>query len=429
MSLNKSAFEKRVKRRISARSQQFFAVCTPGLTRLCKKEIENLPSPLESIEVIPGGVLFSGLIQSAYEANLMLRSPSRILMRVGQFKAENFRSLKKKLGQIEWELYLKKGAAVNVEVTTKHSRLYHTEAIAQRTQQIIAGHFDRLNPSEYLRAEPSPLISSPSTAHAAAEEVYSDMGFGQTVMIRAENDLFEISLDSSGDLLHKRGIKSHVGRAPLRETLAFAVLQATGYTGEIPLVDGMCGSGSFALEAAMIACNIPPGYYRAFAFETWPSFRSPQWQHMKKKASQQITDYDTPQIHAMDLSGDMVTHLDATIRDLNLLSAISVKQQDFFEFQPQSILSSKSAQNNSNRSQDPKGIVVLNPPYGIRLGDKSDIHALYNAIGRKLASDFKGWRAGIILPEKSLLDLLPTPKNLIPLFHGGLDLYGGIFEF
>ena len=426
MSLNKSAFEKRVKRRITARSQQFFAVCAPGLTRLCKKEIENLPSPLESIEVIPGGVLFSGLIQSAYEANLMLRSPSRILMRIARFKAENFRSLRKKLGQIEWELYLKKGTAVNVEVTTKHSRLYHTEAIAQRTQELITGHFDRLTPSEYLEAESPPLIAAPSRSQETARTPSSDMT--QTVMIRAKDDLFEISLDSSGDLLHKRGIKAHVGRAPLRETLAFAVLQATGYTGKIPLVDGMCGSGSFVLEAAMIACNIPPGYYRSFAFEAWPGFRSAQWQHTKKKASQQIIDHDTPQIHAMDLNRDRVAHLDETIRRLNLSFAISVKQQDFFEFQPHSIGPGRSGQNRPNQSRHPNGIVVLNPPYGIRLGDKSDIHALYNEIGKKLASDFKGWRAGIILPEKSLLDLLPTPKTLIPLFHGGLDLHGGVFQ-
>lgn len=349
---------------------------------------------LNDVEMIPGGVEFTGTVQDCFRANLFLRSPSRIIMRLARFKAENFRSLEKKLALVEWELYLKKSAPVKCEVSTSHCRLYHKDAIAQRAGQSIRSHFDRLSGTD---------CTADSTA-------------GHILMIRGENDFFEISLDSSGDLLHKRGIKREVGAAPLRENLAFAILSATNYSGELPLIDGMCGSGSFALEAAMIACNIPPGYFRSFAFEQWPCFSPAQWNYIKKEASQDMEHFEKPSVFAMDQDDAMVEHLAGALRHVDLLSSIMVMQQDFFALQPETLTQSR-------------GIVVLNPPYGKRIGDKKDIEGLFREIAAKFRSDFKGWRAGVILPDRALMNCFPVSgSSLIPLFHGGLELHAAILQ-
>ncbi len=394
--MKRSRFEKRVKRRITARAHRFFAVCAPGLKRLCHREILALPLDLQDIEMIPGGVEFNGTVQDCYAANLFLRSPSRVIMRMAGFKAENFRTLEKKLALIEWELYLKKSAVVHCEVSTTHSRLYHKDAIAQRVQQVIMAHFSRLSSSDCMTGIP----------------------VQQTLMIRGANDFFELSLDSSGDLLHKRGIKERVGAAPLRETLAFAILSATGYSGNLPLIDGMCGSGSFALEAAMTAGNIPPGHFRSFAFEQWPCFSPAQWNHLKKGASQSIKYFETPFIFAMDQDAAMVGELDKVAHKFNLSSSIMVRKQNFFDIRPDTLTRKK-------------GIVLLNPPYGKRIGDRKASHRFFREISSKLTSDFKGWKAGIILPDKAFMNCFSASSSpsLIPLFHGGLELHAAVLQF
>lgn len=398
--MKKSAFEKRVKRRVSARTHRFFAVCVPGLKRLCHRELVDLPLNLQDIEMISGGVEFTGTIHDCYAANLFLRSPSRIIMRIAGFKAENFRTLEKKLALIEWELFLKKSSTIKCEVSTTHSRLYHKDAIAQRVQQSLMGYFERFSSSDCMTGTPAQ----------------------QTLMIRGEDDNFEISLDSSGDLLHKRSIKKHVGAAPLRETLAFAILNAAGYSGEGTVIDGMCGSGSFALEAAMMAGYIPPGYFRDFAFEHWPCFTKAQWNHLKKEISQEIRQFAAPSIFAMDQDAGMVGHLEEVINEVKLLSSIMVMKQDFFALKPDDLTSNK-------------GIVVLNPPFGKRIGETKNRDDLFRKIAGKLSTDFKGWKAGIILPEKALMNCFSGPGSvgasgsLIPLFHGGLELHGAILQF
>ncbi len=384
--------EKRIKRRITARKQSFFAACSPGLTKLCFREIQGLNQELESLAVVSGGVEFSGRVHDGYLANLCLRSPSRITMEVTRFKAENFRTLEKKLKAVNWELYLVKGAAISFEVSTRQSRLYHKGAIAQRAAAVI---------DDYLKG---PVVSY-------------DSGKTQgrfTLFIRGIRDRFIVSLDSSGDLLYKRGIKKEVGPAPLRENLAFAVLYWAGYTGNEPLVDPMCGSGSFTLEAAMIQRGMPPGWFRQFAFEAWPCFVKKRWNFLKQEAGRQIISEPEPGIFGSDLDGKLLPGLKKGLSHNGLDSGIQLFQNDFFDLDP-------------GKLTREKGVVVLNPPYGRRLGEKKRIKQFYRQIGKKLGSDFKGWRAGLILPGKELLRMLDFKVSLQPIFHGGLELYAAIF--
>ncbi|MFH1153725.1 MAG: RNA methyltransferase [Pseudomonadota bacterium] len=389
-----TALDKRIKRRITARRHTFFAACAPGLSRVCMHELQELSKtlPLDAgtLSMVTGGMEFQGQIHDAYAANLCLRSPSRILMRIKRFRAENFRILEKQLKDMDWELYLKPGVHIAIQASSQQSRLYHGGALAQRARDIIGLQFD----------QPLTDASGDSTGQGAANH---------TIYLRGDKDWFDVSLDTSGELLYRRGIKPDVGAAPLRETLAVAILGMAGYTGEEPLLDPMCGSGTFSLEGVMIRRNIPPGFFRSFAFQDWPCFSQGRWNHMKGAAQALIQQNRDTMIVASDRDASMLSALKATLCTYPLLSGIRVIQQDFFDLAPGHLV-------------ETPGVVVLNPPYGIRLGTREDMGRLYLEIGKKLGRDFRGWKIGVVLPDPGLADRFPFPVCLTPLFHGGLEL-------
>ncbi len=387
-----SAFVRRVKRRVSARVHDFFAVCPPGLRQVCAKELTRLNLRIHDIDVVPGGVSFSGKLADACLANLWLRAPSRILMRLARFRAAHFSLLEKKLSDIDWELFLPAGTEPSIQVTTHTSRLYHSDAIAQRCGPIIRAA---------LNVKPG------DTDHfASGKEILS-----QTVMIRAENNRFEISLDMSGSPLFKRGIKTQVTAAPLRENLAFAILETAGFTGQDVLMDPMCGSGTFAIEGAMMQARVPPGFYRRFACEAWPGFSPAGFAHARSRAAQQFSTASS--IFASDVDPDALAALVSNLSDHAFLAPVHAFVHNFFDLHP-------------DRFTRKKGVVVLNPPYGRRLENHLDTPAFYREITRKLAADFKGWRTGLIFPAKQFSHLNRLNLKPFPFFHGGLNLSAGI---
>jgi len=381
-----TSFEKRIKRRVTARNHTFFAASAPGLKQILANEFATLPLETESFTIAEGGVVFTGSMKACYLANLYLGTASRINMEIAEFKAENFRTLEKKLALVEWELFLKKESRIHVEATTQHSRLYHTTAIEERATRIIGEHLQKSSPESQ---------ETPSS---------------HRILIRVREDRFRISLDTSGDLLHKRGITTMVGAAPLRATLARAILIRSGFSGNEPLIDPMCGSGNFTLEAAMMASRIPPGFYRHFAFENFPCFSQPQWNHIKRTAEKDFLKIEQPLIFACDRAGELMDGLEQTIADHNFSDFVSVGKKEFFDLAPEDF---------TGRT----GIVVLNPPYGKRLGEKSELAETYKEIGAKLSRDFKKWKVAIVLPEPDLAKALPFPTDLHPLFHGGLEIH------
>lgn len=382
-----SAFEKRVKRRITARVHEFLAVCSPGLEPLLKSEMTELGDEILNPRTIPGGVLFDGKLKAGILANLYLRSPSRVLMRVTAFRASNFLALEKHMAAVDWELFLPCHGDIHVQVRCKKSRLFHSSAVAQRCQAVIGS---RLN-----------------------KEKSHGTGPAQTVMLRGENDHFQVSLDMSGALLHRRGIKGHVIRAPLRETLAFAMLRQAGFHAGDILVDPMCGSGTFSLEAAMIRSNVPPGFFRSFACETWPGFPPGTFHHLKKKAEQGFLLSSNPEIFASDMDSRAVDAVRENISVHEFLRTVQAETADFFDILPRGLPRAK-------------GVILLNPPYGKRLGQAQGAKEFYREIGRKLSRDFPGWRLGILCPDRRAWDALNLDQ-LSPwmIFHGGLNLIAG----
>ncbi|MBU1569456.1 MAG: hypothetical protein KKE00_02865, partial [Proteobacteria bacterium] len=257
-----SSLLKRIKRHVTGREKEFFAATSPGLESLCLYELKTFAETGNDFIETNGGVQFAGRITDCFSANLNLRTANRILMRIGEFKATNFMQLEKKLSDFPWELYLPADSRPDINTSTKQSRLYHKDAIAEIFAASIEKRF-ALN----------------GFAQAA-----QDSSIPQQIFVRADNDRFIVSIDSSGELLYRRGIKTHRATAPLRETTAAAILKISGYDGSEPLLDPMCGSGTFSLEAAMISQNIPAGWFRNFAFMNWPCFGPQRWAYIKRKA-------------------------------------------------------------------------------------------------------------------------------------------------
>jgi putative N6-adenine-specific DNA methylase len=321
-----------------------------------------------------------------YRANLYLRSAGRILMRIAQFKATNFRGLAKRLGAISWQLYLPSGALPRAKVASHRSRLYHTKAVAQRLRETIE--------SFWRSQDITPLFDS-----------------DQTLYLRLDTDIATLSIDSSGEGLYRRGVKSHEAKAPLRETMAAAILLLAGFNQSpgIPLLDPMCGSGTFSLEAALMRKRIAPGLLRKFDFMQWPAFRPRQWHYLKSEATKRIETLEAPLIHASDQSPDACLKLKESTHHAGLADAITIRTADFFQLPPDLV-------------PDSGGLIVLNPPYGQRLEAGGAIKQFYHRIDKKLTADFKGWQAALVVPRRQWLPALAGRMESMPLNHGGLRL-------
>lgn len=378
------SLDKRIKRRIIGRRHDFFAVSQPGFETMSAKELAPLSETIEISGTVNGGVSFSGRLPDLYLASLHCRTAVRFLMRLARFKATNFQQLEKHVQTIPWELYLPAGDVPKFNVTAHHSRLYHSRAIAEHIGQCIAARW-------------------------VEQGLPSARSKGQTLFVRLQDDEATLSLDCSGDPLYRRGLKTHSARAPLRETTAAGIFMLSGYRPGNPLLDPMCGSGTFSLEAAMITQKIPPGILRQFAFMQWPAFRPQQLAYMIKTANRNIRPADRTMIWASDSDGKTVDRMRNCIQQNELIDTVAVSRANFFDLRPASITPQK-------------GMVVLNPPYGKRLSSKQETENRYQEIAAKLQTDFKGWQAALLVPGQGLANRLKLSLKPFHIRHGGLDL-------
>jgi putative N6-adenine-specific DNA methylase len=378
------AFNKRLRRHVAGRIREYYAITAPGIEDLCRQELIGLDLDSSGLPVDAGGVTFSGRLVDCQRANLHLRTATRLLMRIEVFNATNLRRLEKKAGAIAWELFLPAGHLPDVKVSSHRSRLYHTEAIARSVRESMTR---RLGGA----AGPPPP------------------DFPQTLYVRALEDRFTLSLDSSGEPLYKRGLKAGPAVAPIRETLAAAMLLAAGYDPRRPLVDPLCGSGTFSLEAAMMAKQMAPGLKREFAFMGWPAFPGGQWGFIKQEAESNVQELMQPMIFASDVDSGTCDRLAGIIAGNGVSDAVSVTQRDFFQC-------------GADQYGGGPGLVAINPPYGIRIGSAKKADALFRNIGRHLAQRFRGWTVVLIAPRPELARRLSFPARRMPLLHGGLKL-------
>ena len=377
-----TALQKRIKRHIIGPDHLFFIATEPHLNQICLDELKSILPDIKEAITVNGGVEFTGRLTDCYLANLKLRTANRILMRISDFKASNFSQLEKKINLIPWELYLSPRSTIQVNVTTQKSRLYHKEAVKEHVINGITKQMPELLPDDT----------------------------GQQIFIRGVEDRFTVSLDSSGDLLYKRGIKSHGHKAPLRETLAAAALMISGYQTEEPLIDPMCGSGTFSFEAGLMAQNIPPGWFRQFEFMKWPAFKPNQWKHLKKAEKQKQIVSPCASIFASDTDEITCENLKTASEASGLANIIQVQTRDFFSFHPSEVTTLT-------------GLVAINPPYGLRLQFPKAAAKFFKTIITHLATNYKLWKFILFIPYKNWLEYIPFDHDVFPIFHGGLTVY------
>ncbi len=383
-----SAFEKRLKRQVVGRVREYFAVTAPGLEQWCLKELTEPPISLKEIRQETGGVAFKGRLSDCFRANLHLRTANRILMRIDTFKATNFGRFEKKTVQIPWEIYLSSKAVTKIHVSTHHCRLHHSGALKDRVENGIRLRMDD---------------------HASRNQAAEKETQPQNLFIRGIDDRFTISLDSSGDHLHRRGIKTQGAAAPLRETLAAAILKIAEYTPGETLIDPMCGAGTFSLEAAMATLKIPAGQFRRFAFEAWPAFRPARWWFIRNEAEKMSIAAHTPFIFASDRQGAACNRLSRIVKTFGFTCTVTVSNADFFDVAPQALT-------------DLPGMVVLNPPYGRRLNTPIESRQTILHVCRHLANAYRGWKYALLIPKIKIRHRIITDSTTTPISHGGLNL-------
>ena len=360
------------------RQSQFFVITAPGLEEICG--VESVAIGLEGVRPASGGVEFSGGLRELYTANLHLRTATRILVRFGGFKATDFPDLFRKTLRLPWGSYLRSDTAVEIRATAHRSRLIHTGRIIET----ISAAIDRALGRETLGD--------------------SNARFKQLILVRFEEDNCTISCDSSGELLHKRGYRSATGAAPLRETLAAASLLLLGWDGSTPLCDPLCGSGTIAVEGGLIATHQPPGRHRHFAFMHWPGYRPGLWQALTEEADRQAI-APLSSIYASDSDQRVLAVATQNARQAGVADLIDFSCSDL----------------QSLPVRPGPGLVLCNPPYGIRLGQGEDLAALYRGLGSGFKRSFPGWTIAFIAPDEDLaIATALEVRSRVRLVNGGL---------
>ena len=330
-----------------------FLVATPGLEHALCAEAAALgfadPRPVR------GGVDMAGNWPDVWRANLQLRGAGRVLVRIASFRANHLAQLDKRARQVAWGRVLRPDIPVKVEASCRKSKIYHSGAAAQRVETAIAGEL------------------------GAAISADADV----RVLVRIDNDICTISVDTSGEGLYKRGHKAEVNKAPMRETLAALFLRECGYRGTEPVLDPMCGSGTFVIEAAEIALGLRPGRSRGFAFEKLATFDAAQWTGMRAenhKATNLV-------FYGSDRDAGAVRMSIANAERAGVSSVTRFAQTPIEALE---------------RPEGEAGLVIVNPPYGLRIGDRKKLYPLYGALGQVLRTRFSGWRVGLVTADPTL---------------------------
>ena len=383
MATSSQSLARHIKRYLHAPTHEWFASCAPGFETVLQNELLSLGAVEPQLTM--GGVSFQGKLELGYQANLWLRTANRVLLRIARFKAKRPEELFRQAHSLPWELLLSTHASLRIESSSTASWLSHSGLIAETLQDAIRRRLAETLPSEAL---------------------LDDGTTEQLILVRLEEDEVVLSLDSSGEHLHRRGYRLASAKAPLRETLAAEMLMTAGYRGHMPLLDPMCGAGTFSIEAALLAANLPPGLQRDFTFMHWPSFKEATWQHLCKKAREGAARPEQP-IVARDLHAGALNAIASNAERAGVSEFVQIEKADFFKAPP----------------LESPGLVVLNPPYGERIGEKDTLARFYRKMGDRLHEAYQGWKFAILVPQPWLVsELHLSYDQRIRLPHGGLKV-------
>jgi putative N6-adenine-specific DNA methylase len=380
--------------------EKLFAVCAPGLEPFAALELDELgllgsqspslsknSSREKGVQYESGGIEFQGSLHDLYRANLYLRTASRVLVRLGHFYASAFPELRRKASRVPWENYLVPERPIALRVTCQKSRLYHEGAVAERVAGAIADRLGKSPPIQTYHEDSGPELP-------------------QLIVVRFVDNLCTVSIDSSGALLHRRGYRLATAKAPLRETLASAMVMASGWDTISPLLDPFCGSGTIPIEAALLARRVPAGYGRRFAFMDWPHFDPRFWEKLLADAGKAIVS-DIPDIIASDRDAGAIQAAQANAERAGVADCIEFSRKAISAIDPPPC----------------PGWVITNPPYGVRLKKTKDLRNLYAQLGKVLRTRCSGWHVTLLCDSIQLVRStgLEFDKG-IPLMNGGLKV-------
>ena len=385
---------------------QLFIASPPGLEEITLKELESLPT-LSSIKEVEGGVMVESDIKGLLDVNINLGSANRVLLRLSTFLAPTIPQFVKRCSQIKWENYLSSNSNIQIQVSSSKSKLYHNKKIEQLLREAIVKRNQTL--------------------------LKDKSGSKEKVFVRIKNNLCTISIDTSGDHLHMRGYREMTAKAPIRENLAFGILKLIQWTPDFPLIDPMCGAGTFPIEAARIANGILPGANRSFSFVNWPCMIAKKGYLEKSlspssaKVSDNSPDKDGSSNNNSNSNSNSncnkVTYIQGFDKNIGAIKAskynakcagvekvITFEQRDFSQLELE--------------SESNKGHLVINPPYGERIGEQKEIVKLYKLMGRIVKERFKGWKVTILCSDKRLRKEISLPlKSLALINNGGIRVY------
>lgn len=374
-----------------------FAVAAPGLEPLVAAELGSLGI---TATVERGGAAWDGTLAELYTANLHLRTASRVLARVGHFRARTFPELERYAGRLPWAEFIAPGRAVQLRVSSHKSRLYHERAIAERVHGAIEKVVGALGASATGR------IAPPGT-----REEDDDGEAAQLVVVRFHYDRCTISVDSSGALLHRRGYRQELARAPLRETLAAALIVVSGWPGDAPLVDPFCGSGTIPIEAALIARRIAPGLAsptgepRSYAFQEWPGYDAALWDDVVARARAEIRPAAGAPILGSDRDAGAIAAATANAERAGVLADLDLSVRPLSALEP----------------PPGAGWLVTNPPYGVRVGERKPLRDLYAALGNLARERLRGWRLTLLSADRRLERQVGIPfEPVLSTRNGGI---------
>lgn len=364
-----------------------YSITAPGLERVTASELVALGLTPKSES--RGGVAWGGAARDLYRANLWLRTATRVLVRVSSFHAGSFAELERRAKRVPWGRFVRARDHVRFRVTCHKSALYHSDAVAQRLAESASAATGCAAPSD-----------------AEAEEDHEGTTGEQLFVVRIDHDTLTLSADSSGTLLHKRGYRQASAKAPMRETLAAAMLLSSGWDPSQPLLDPMCGSGTIPIEAALIARKVAPGIQREFRFERWPGFDRGVWSALRDEAVAGALDWAPSTIVSADRDPGAVAATTSNADRAGVASDLQILQRPLAASEPDG---------------GAAGWLITNPPYGVRIG--TDVRNLYAKIGLLMRGTFQDWHLGILTASPELERQLGIRlKRVFEAKNGGIPI-------
>ncbi len=371
-------------------AERFFAPCPRGLEAALAAELTRIGAG-ETVAT-DGGVAFAGPLTLAYHANLESRLASRILWRVGGGPYRDEHTLYALVKAIDWKRLFTPSRTLRVDVAATRSPLTSLEFATLRVKDAVCDRF-----RDDVGSRPS------------VDKRLPDVRISAYLTDRDAT----IYVDTSGEPLFKRGYRRDTDEAPLRENLAAGLIALTGWTPDVPLLDPMCGSGTIAIEAALIAADRAPGLARTFGFQKLAWFDGPAWQRIKQSARDRIKSAPgIPRIFASDRVPGAVHKADANLRAAQVDGFVHTDVADML----------------ARAAPSDHGVLLANPPYGVRLDDQARLAELYPKLGDALKQRFTGWTAYFFTGDLRLPKLIHLKvARKTPLFNGPLECR--LFEF